>query len=110
MSGVEREIFPDSSHNSKHLPNTPKVQKLLRREQSAHVFNDESTMERIAETIIDRGEYTGTIRGYERYGLFFAGSIGYRIDPDGSKTPLFYGEIKINAADCYHVIPRTRPS
>ncbi|WP_409978145.1 DUF6972 family protein [Leptolyngbya sp. PCC 6406] len=29
---------------------------------------------------------------------------------DRSITPLFYGEIKINAGNRYHVIPRSRPS
>jgi hypothetical protein len=68
-------------------------------------------MDRIAQAIIERGEYTGIIRGYERYGLFFTEPIGYRIDPDdGSRTPRFYGEVKIDAESRYHVIPRTRPS
>jgi hypothetical protein len=37
-------------------------------------------------------------------------SIGYRIDSNGSQTQLFYGEMKIDAADHYHIIPRTRPN
>ncbi len=111
MSGIDREIIPDSRHIAKHLPNTSQVQRLLRRGRSAHVFNDEATVERVAQTIIERGEFTGVIRGYERYGLFFAESIGYRISPDnGSSTPLFYGEVKIDAENRYHAIPRTRPS
>ena len=111
MSGIHREIFLDSKHIAKHLPGTSQVQRLLRRGRSAHVFNDEATMERVAQAIIEVGEFTGTIRGYERYGLFFADSIGYRIDPyNGSRIPLFYGEMKINGKNQYHVIPRTRPS
>lgn len=111
MSSINREIFLDSRHASKHLPGTPQMQRLLRRGRSAHVFNNEATMERVAQAIIERGEFTGVIRGYERYGLFFAESIGYRISPeDGSSTPLFYGEVKIDAENRYHVIPRTRPS
>lgn len=111
MSGVNREIFLDSRHTAKHLPGTPQVQHLLRRGRSAHVFNDEATMERVAQAIIERGEFTGIRRGYERYGLFFTESIGYRISPeDGSSTSLFYGEVKIDAENRYHVIPRTRPS
>lgn len=67
-------------------------------------------MERVAQAIIKEGEFTGVIRGYERYGLFFAESIGYRVSPDdGSSTPLFYGEVRIDAEDRYHVVPRTRP-
>lgn len=111
MSGIKREIFLDSRHTAKHLPGTPQMQRLLRRGRSAHVFNNEATMERVAQAIIERGEFTGVIRGYERYGLFFAESIGYRISPeDGSSTPLFYGEVKIDAENRYHVILRTRPS
>ena len=60
--------------------------------------------------LLERGEYTGSIRNYERYGLFFAEAIGYRLSLDGSMTPLFYGEVKIDANDRYHAIPRTRPS
>ncbi|WP_442944968.1 DUF6972 family protein [Nostoc sp.] len=50
------------------------------------------------------------IRGYDRYGMFFNEPVGYRISPDGSRILLYYGEIKINADNQYHVIPRTRPS
>lgn len=110
MSGINRQIFLDERHLAKHLPNTPQVTRLLRRGRSAHVFNDEATMMRVTETIIGRGDFTGVIRGYERYGLFFADSIGYRISPDDSSdTPLFYGEVKIDAKGKYHTIPRTSP-
>jgi hypothetical protein len=68
-------------------------------------------MDRVAQIIMERGEFTGLVRGYERYGLFFTESIGYRISPkNGSRTLLFYGELKIDAENRYHVIPRTRPS
>ena len=111
MSGIDREITFDSRHIAKHLPDTLQVQRLLRRGRSAHVFRDEATMERVAQAIIEGGEFTGNIRGYDRYGLFFSEPIGYRISLDsGSSTPLFYGEVKINAENRYHVIPRTRPS
>jgi hypothetical protein len=50
------------------------------------------------------------IRGYERYGMFFIESIGYRVDPDGSRLLLYYGEIKVDVENRYHVTPRTRPS
>jgi len=110
MSGIEREIFLDPRHAAKHLPDTASVQRLLRRGRSAHVFDDEATMNRVAQAIMERGEYTGIVREYERHGLFFAESIGYRIDPEGSTSPLFYGEVKIDAENRYHVIPRTRPS
>ncbi|MGV0023800.1 DUF6972 family protein [Phormidesmis priestleyi] len=111
MSGIDREIVLDSRHIAKHLPDTPQVQRLLKRGRSAHVFKDQATMERVAQAIIEGGEFIGIIRGYERYGLFFADAIGYRISPtDGSSTFLFYGEVKIDAENRYHVIPRTRPS
>ncbi|MDM9584541.1 MULTISPECIES: hypothetical protein [unclassified Nostoc] len=109
MSGIEREIIFDPRHIYKHLPDTPQMQTLLRRGRSAHVFNDEATMNRVTQALIERGEYTGTVRGYERYGLFFAEAIGYRISPEGSSIPLFYAEVKIDAENRYHVIPRTRP-
>jgi len=111
MSGIDRAIVSDPRHSTKHLPGTPQVQRLLRRGRAAHVFHDEATMERVSQAIIDRGEYTGFIRGYERYGLFFSEPIGYRLNPDdASRTPLYYGEIKIDAENRYHVIPRTRSS
>lgn len=111
MSGIDRKIILDPRHIAKHLLETPQVRQLLRRGRSAHVFNNEATMERVAQAIIERGDFTGVIRGYERYGLFLTESIGYRINPDDSlSTPLFYGEVKIDAENRYHVIPRTRPS
>jgi len=67
-------------------------------------------MNRVAQAIIEEGEYTGIVRKYERYGLLFSEPIGFRIDPDNSTIPLFYGEVKIDAKNRYHVIPRTRPS
>lgn len=111
MSGIHRQISLDIRHVAKHLPDSSPVQKLLRTGRSAHVFNDRDTMERVTQAIIERGEFTGVIRGYERYGLFFTDSIGYRINPtDGYRTLLFYGEVKIDAENRYHTIPRTQPS
>jgi hypothetical protein len=90
MSGIDREIVLDLRHIAKYLPDTSQVQRLLRRGRSAHVFNDKATIDRVAQAIIERGEYIGIIRGYKRYGLFFTEPIGYRINPDdGSRTPLF---------------------
>ncbi|MGL4376709.1 MAG: DUF6972 family protein, partial [Microcoleaceae cyanobacterium] len=54
-------------------------------------------MNQVAQAIIAYGEFTGMIRGYDRYGMFFVESIGYRIDPDGSRLLLYYGEIKVDA-------------
>ena len=110
MSGIRREIFLDYKHVPKHLPDTTQSRRLLSRGRSTHVFDDEGTMLRVTQAIIERGKYTGSIRNYDRYGLFFAEAIGYRISPDGSRIPLFYGEVKIDANDRYHTIPRTRAS
>lgn len=110
MSGIDREIFLDPRHTTKHLPGTAQVQRLLRRGRAAHVFNDEATMNQVAQAVISRGEFAGIIREYERYGLLFSELIGYRINPDGSTISLFYGEVKIDAENRYHVIPRTRRS
>jgi hypothetical protein len=109
MSGIDREIFLDRRHIAKHLPNTAQSNRLLRRGRSAHLFNDEATLLRVAQAIIEGGSYTGFARGYDRYGLLFSEPIGIRIDPDGSTLPLFYGEVKIDADHQYHPVPRTRP-
>jgi hypothetical protein len=115
MSGIERDITLDSRTSliDRHLPNTSQVQRLLRREGRAHVFNDRETLERVTQAIIARGERTGAEDeddDYERYGLYFPEAIGYIIRADGSQTPLYYGEIKIvKATGEYHAIPRTSP-
>jgi hypothetical protein len=109
MSGIARDIQLDTRHIAKHLPNIPQMQKLLQQEGYAHVFNDEITLQEVAQAIIESGEFTGNIRGHDRYGLFFLESIGYRIDTDDNRIPLYYGEIKVKG-NRYHVIPRTRPS
>jgi hypothetical protein len=110
MSGIDREITLDRRHLAKHLPNTPQSNRLLKRGRSAHIFNDEDTLSRVAQAIIVEGTPTGFARGYARYGLTFTEAIGVHIDPDSSTLPLFYGEVKIDADDKYHPIPRTRPS
>lgn len=110
MTGIKREIFLYSRYLPKHLPDTPQVRRLLRQGRAVHVFNDEETMFRVAQAIIDRGEYTGNIRGYERYGLFFSEQIGFRIAANGLIVSLFYGEVKIDANNRYHPVPRTRLS
>ena len=110
MTGIDRDIRLDLKHLGKHLPETAQANRLLRRGRAAHVFNDEATLLRVAQAIIEQGTYTGFARGYNRYGLLFSEAIGIRISPDGSTIPLFYGEVKIDANDKYHPVPRTRPS
>lgn len=107
MSGINRQITLDSRHVAKHLPDTPQIRRLLNKGRAAHVFNNEATMNQVAQAIED-GEFTGKIRGYDRYGMFFVESIGYRVDPDGSHLSLYYGEIKVDAENRYHATPRSR--
>ena len=115
MSGIDRDIIPDPRPSliDRHLPNTPQVQRLLRREGRAHVFNDLETLKRVTRNIIADGERTGIEDeddDYERYGLYFPEAIGYIIKADGSQIPLCYGEIKIvKTTGEYHAIPRTSP-
>jgi hypothetical protein len=93
MSGINLRITLDSRHIAKHLPDTPQMRRLLNKGRAAHVFNDEDSLNQVAQAIIENGEFTGMIRGYDRYGMFFIESIGYRVDPDGSRLLLYYGEI-----------------
>ena len=115
MTGIERSITPDprSSLIDRHLPNTPQVQRLLRKEGRAHIFSDRETLEKVIQAIILDGERTGINDeddDYERYGLYFTEPIGYIIRVDGSQTPLYYGEIKVlKITGEYHAIPRTSP-
>jgi hypothetical protein len=103
--GLSYQISP--KYLDKHLPDTAKSNSVLRQEGSNHVFNDKQTLSRVEAEILERGQYTGTARGTERYGLQFDEPIGYRIDSSGNKTPLTYGELKIFPDGRYHVIPRT---
>jgi hypothetical protein len=115
MSGIDRDITPDPRQRliDRHLPNTLQVQRLLKREGKAHLFNDLETLERVMQAIIAGGERTGIDDeddDYERYGLYFPEAIGYIIRTDGSRIPLYYGEIKIvKTTGEYHAIPRTSP-
>lgn len=109
MSGINRPLKPDSKHIAKHLPNTQQMQKRLEQDGFVHVFNSEATLKRVTLEIIERGEFTGRVRGHDRYGLYFANPIGYRLSRTGSKISLHYGEMKIKG-DKYHVIPRIKPS
>jgi hypothetical protein len=115
MSGIDREITPDPRPSliDRHLPDTPQVKRLLRREGRAHVFNNLETLKRVTQAIIVGGERTGIEDkddDYERYGLYFSEAIGYIVRADGSQTPLYYGEIKIvKPTGEYHAIPRTSP-
>jgi hypothetical protein len=54
-----------------HIAGTPQMQRLLKRGLAAHVFDDETTMNQVAQAIIENGDFTGIIRGYQRYGMWF---------------------------------------
>jgi uncharacterized protein (UPF0216 family) len=103
------ELVYDIRHINKHLPGTTQSEKLIRKEGAAHVFNDKETLEYVEKTILEEGKYIGNVRGAERYGYQFKEPIGYRIDANGNRIPLHYGEMKVSAGK-YHIIPRTRPS
>nr|WP_246275822.1 hypothetical protein [Brasilonema bromeliae] len=66
-------------------------------------------MSMVTQAIIEKGEFTGVIRGHERYGLYFNEPVGYHLSIDGSKIPLYYAQMKVKG-NKYHVIPRTKPS
>lgn len=46
----------------------------------------------VTQAIIENGQFTGIIRGYNRYGIFSNKPIGYRISPDGSRILLYQDE------------------
>jgi hypothetical protein len=67
MSGIDREITLDRRHIAKHVAGTPQSNQLLSRGRSAHLFNNEATLHRAAQAIIETGPYTGFARGHDRY-------------------------------------------
>lgn len=92
------------------MPGTKASERLIRKDGAAHVFNDKATLGRVEAAILERGEFTGVVRGTRRYGLRFDDPIGYRVSADGGRVPLHYGELKLGESGFYHVIPRTGPS
>ncbi|WP_442933193.1 DUF6972 family protein [Microcoleus sp. herbarium12] len=48
---INRELIPDPriSLFDKHLPQTPQVQRLLRKQEKAHVFNHRATMDLVIQ-------------------------------------------------------------
>ncbi len=103
------DLVPDLRHIDKHLPNTPQMLREIRQHGDAHVFISREIMEYVTQEILRRGQFTGLVRGFERFGLEFDHIIGYRIDSENRQIPLYYGEMKIRGGK-YHVIPRVRPS
>lgn len=104
-------ISYELKHLNKHLPDTAESARLIRKEGSALVFKDKATLSRVERELLESGESLGTVRGWERYGKRFDKPIGYRIDAQGNKIPLHYGELKLNPqTGLYHIIPRTGPT
>jgi hypothetical protein len=98
-------------HLNKHLPGTPESLRLIQKEGAAHVFNNKATLSAVERSIMEAGRHTGTVRGWERYGLRFDKPIGYRIDAAGNRVPLHYGELKLHPkTGRYHVTPRKGPA
>lgn len=62
MSLIDRELTLDTKHIAKHLLDTPQMEQLLQKEGSVHIFNDEATMKAVAQAIIEKGEWTRTLR------------------------------------------------
>ena len=96
-------------HIQKHLPDTPQMLKQLKEDGKAHVFNDRQTLLTVTQALFESGQFIGTVRGHERFGMYFDLAIGYRIDINGNQLPLHFAEMKIIKGE-YHVIPRTKPS
>jgi len=71
--------------------------------------NDHQTLLEVTEALFESGEFIGTVRGHERYRIYFDRAIGYRIDLEGNQLLLYFAEMKIIKGE-YHVIPRTKPS
>ncbi len=103
------DLIPDLKHIHKHLPDTTQMQWEIRQHGDTHVFLSREMMEYVTQEILQRGQFTGLVRGFERFGLEFDHIIGYRIDAENRQIPLYYGGMKIRGGK-YHVIPRVRPS
>jgi hypothetical protein len=68
---------------AKHLSNTPQVKRLLSKGLSVHIFKDIETLENVAQLIIEKREYRGKLRKYERYGLYFSDGTAIELVPIG---------------------------
>jgi hypothetical protein len=58
MTGINQDILPDPriSLFQKHLPDTPQVKRLLKKEGKAYIFNNQATMERVIKALIKQEE------------------------------------------------------
>lgn len=101
--------MPQEDDRNRRPPRHLRLLKLLREDGKSHVFNDIQTLLEVTEALFNNGQFIGTVRGHERYGMYFDKAIGYRIDLAGNRLPLYFAEMKIIKGE-YHVIPRTKPS
>lgn len=102
-------LGPRNYDVEKHIAGTPEAEKEARK-SDAHVFTSREVMNRVVNDIMEKGNYTGNVRGWDRWGLRYDKPIGYRVDKYGKKKDLNYGEIKINSAGVYHAEPRANPA
>ena len=102
-------LYLAEKHIQKNLTDTPQMLKQLKEDGKAHIFNDKSTLFEVTQALFESGQFIGTVRGHERYGMYFNQAIGYRIDLKGNRLLLYFAEMKIIKGE-YHVIPRTKPS
>jgi hypothetical protein len=109
--GVAEARVLEESYQAKHLLGTPQSAKMVRAGEAIHVFQDAATLEKVTDAIRAAGIETAGVRGWRRFGLRFHVPIGYRIGPEGTRIPLFYGELKLReGTGLFHVVPRRRAS
>jgi hypothetical protein len=88
----------------KHLPGNP-----MPKTGNLQVFNDLATRSRVESEIFARGVPTGNRADWLRVGVRFDDVIGYQTNADGTRIPLTYGQMKIDANGFYHLVLRTGP-
>ena len=71
MSGINHEIFLDSRHAGKHLPDIPQMQRLLRRGRSAHVVFNLAAMESLRKPSLKDGSLKGQFDDMSAMAYFF---------------------------------------
>src|SRR5688500_1370124 len=84
----------------KHLRGMAASVTALRRDGVSLLFNDLATYMRVETALFQKGRLTEITyqgqRQWARFGMWFDDSIGYRVDAPGQRTPLNYGEIKLD--------------
>jgi hypothetical protein len=98
----------------KHFEGTLEANRVLKNDGAAHLFNDTKTYSTVESQLFKKGNFTGITdqgsRSWARIGLRFDNPIGFRLSQNGTRTPLFYGELKLDLnTNLYHIVPRTGP-